>query len=249
MGIEQRGFSPEQFNGEQKTLNNIGRIMESGNEPIFHKEELEQYVEPPLLKACEVFYGKGIRTVCTDANIENVKISNNVSIYLDFNHLSDENRLIAKNLNFEHRTNSHYGNVIVIEIPANIHSNVEEISNKAIEVANQFKGQEDTWIKEWAKNDPPLMFDDAKRRMFNILKPEPKLNDEELEKYYSLEFKEQMNFIEKFSNKEFEKFSKNTNNETVFQFWKNKKYYFDSEKKLFYRNKKLYDIANKEKIS
>ena len=77
-----------------KTLKEIPAILKSRNILITKKEEIKELVEEPLVKACEMFWDKNIKTYESSANTKNIKVGI-CYIKLDYESLSEENKNIT----------------------------------------------------------------------------------------------------------------------------------------------------------
>lgn len=112
---------------------------------IKNKQDLEKAIEKPLLEACEIFYDKNIKTTQSTANAKD--IGRNALIAVDYNSLSLENQKIANNI--LDITIGKGGRITAtVKIPIeNANTPVKEISDKTVEIANQFKKQPLTWTE------------------------------------------------------------------------------------------------------
>ncbi|MFA4887868.1 MAG: hypothetical protein WC595_06680, partial [Candidatus Nanoarchaeia archaeon] len=110
---------------------------------VKRRSDLDKLVEKPLLGACQILYDKNIKTLESTANKNN--ISSGASIVLDYNSLSNENKVIT-NKYFGHKKST--DGILVAEILIPITSpekTVKEISDSAINEANKFKSQPLRW--------------------------------------------------------------------------------------------------------
>jgi len=121
--------------------------IENGSPIIATKEQLKTVVEAPLLAACEALYDKNIRTLASSANRKNIQ-NGEASILVDFDSLSEENKIIARKISEPEQASGHGGGgkTFVIAIPVSASSTVAEISKAALTIAQAFKWQPATWI-------------------------------------------------------------------------------------------------------
>ncbi len=123
------------------------KTIEEGGRNFKNRAEIGQYVETPLVSACEHFWDLGIQTRMSSANSNDV--GRNAYIDLDYDSLSEKNRKIAEELSSEkfilHGSKPTPVLKLVIS-PITSETTIEEIKKKADEVANHFKKQKITWI-------------------------------------------------------------------------------------------------------
>ncbi len=79
-----------------RTLRDVEPIQSAGA-MIKRREEIKNYVEVPLLKACEELYDKNIETNASDANYRSIE-RRQVGLGINYDSLSDENKAIADQL-------------------------------------------------------------------------------------------------------------------------------------------------------
>lgn len=126
-----------------KTLADIEPIEESFIIPT-SREHLDELVELPVLEACKILFDKGIRTLMSSANHNNL-IDRNVHVIIDFDHLSDENKKMAESLGtIDTRTGFFRGQTIKIEIPVDKSMKIGDISDEMIKKISLFKLQSDS---------------------------------------------------------------------------------------------------------
>ena len=104
---------------------------------------LEGFVEAPLLSACQELYDKNILTIASSANQKDIA-EGYAYIFIDYDHLSPENRKIADE--FGQPTDFDGRQAIKIEIPINENSTVVGIRESADVIAHRFQHQNPTWI-------------------------------------------------------------------------------------------------------
>jgi hypothetical protein len=129
-----------------RNLSEIDVIPKTFGLQIINKEQIKDLVELPLVKACEVFWDKNIQTLESSVNTKD--IGHEGYIGLDFNSLSDENKKVAKQYGEPHQLYVNNPDILCIRIPIPIHQGetVEEISNRAIQISNNFYRQHAGWI-------------------------------------------------------------------------------------------------------
>ena len=125
---------------DETPISAILPIEESGLE-FWSKEDLKNYVEAPLLAACELLFDKGIRTVFSSANQKDIP-NGHAYITLDYELLSPANRQIATEIGAEgiiHGPVQKKG--IYLEIPLTVQSTLGEVKAKALALAGLFENQ------------------------------------------------------------------------------------------------------------
>ncbi len=123
-----------------KTLADIETIEESYIIPT-SREQLDELVELPVLEACKILFDKGVRTLMSSANYQDL-ISENVHIIIDFEHLSDENKEIAKSLGTVDIRREFFGvQTIKVEIPVDKNMKIGEMSDEMIKKLSLLKSQ------------------------------------------------------------------------------------------------------------
>lgn len=132
------------------SITEIKPIERNRNEMIKTRDEIREYVEPPLVDACERFWDMNVRTLSSSANSKDVGYQ--AYIIVDFNSLSEENKQIAQESgklleNYDGRP------AVDIEIPVNETTTAEEIKAKADAIAEKFKKQKATWIPSYTLQD------------------------------------------------------------------------------------------------
>lgn len=135
---------------KSKNLTEISAIQKSRNILITKREDIRELVEEPLIKACEIFWDKNIKTYESSANVKDIK-EKVCYISLDYGSLSEENRKII----------SEYGKpfddtgklVIRIYIPVNEKTTKNEIEKESVEIANKFQKQAPIWMNFYTLED------------------------------------------------------------------------------------------------
>lgn len=134
----------------QTPLARIEPIEKGRNAMFRNRDEIKEYVEPPLVDACENFWDLNVRTLNSSANSKD--IGHQAYIIIDYNSLSEDNKKIALESgvldeNYDGRP------VVNIGIPVNESTVAEEIKTKAIEISRKFQKQKATWIPSWTLQD------------------------------------------------------------------------------------------------
>lgn len=128
----------------QGKISEVPAIEESRNMLLRGRADVATLVEAPLVRACEFFFDKGIRTLASSANAKDVA-DGNAYIIIDFDNLSPENQEIARTLSVPI---SYDGiQAIKIEIPITTESTSAEIEQAASQIAERFQKQKATWIR------------------------------------------------------------------------------------------------------
>lgn len=103
--------------------------------------DLAQWVEAPLLEACQRFYDKGIKTELSSANKYDVE-EGYAHIAIDFESLSPANREIALTFGEQgHIQGSIPKKGIYIKIPLTSNSTVGGIKKVALDIVDEFEQQ------------------------------------------------------------------------------------------------------------
>ena len=159
-------FKPNPEQPEFSSLAKVSAIEESRNQMITAKEQLRQFVEQPLLDACEELYDKNIRTLATSANEKDIQ-TGEAYIIIDFDSLSEENKRVAQ----QYAKPMQYDgmNVVKIIIPVSEMMSPDEISQQAKKIADTFQRQSATWV-------PRYTLDDLKK-IYGIDETETKYDD------------------------------------------------------------------------
>lgn len=134
----------------QTSITEIKPIERNRNEMIKTRGEIREYVESPLVDACERFWDMGVRTLSSSANFKD--IGHQAYIIVDFSSLSGENKQIARESG---RLLEDYDGrlAIDIEIPVSETTTAEEIKAKVDKIAERFKKQKATWIPSYTLQD------------------------------------------------------------------------------------------------
>lgn len=177
--------SGELIKPNEQKITEVKTIEES----VIHfknRAEIAQYVETPLVSACEHFWDLGIQTLMSSAN--STDVGYNAYIDLDYDSLSEENKKIAEELSGEKFLMHGIKPTLTIKIITSpiitTETTIEEITKKADEVANRFKKQKATWIPTWTLEELREIYMD----MDSILQPsdfaETRFYDKENKLFY-----------------------------------------------------------------
>ena len=113
----------------------------SGFSNVFLRKDFEENIETPCLAACLWFYDLNIGTATANCHREDP----NVYLYFDADSLDETNKIIAEELvKDEILTYTENGNTkwYGICFPATLEDDVEEISNRLLNVAKKFQHQD-----------------------------------------------------------------------------------------------------------
>jgi len=131
----------------QTPITEVKAIERSRNSMITTREEIREYVETPIVDACEHFWDLNVRTLSSSANEKDV--DRKAYIILDYDSLSDANKKIAEESG--EKIDNYDGRPAVdILIPVTKDTTAEDIRVKATEIANRFKKQKATWIPSYS---------------------------------------------------------------------------------------------------
>lgn len=114
--------------------------IEEGGFRVESREDLERWVEPPLLEACQVLFDKGIKTVFSSANKKDVGRTGYIAI--DFESLTPENKAIAERIGQEgkiHGVKVKKG--IYLQLPITEASTLRDIKERALVLVSQLEDQ------------------------------------------------------------------------------------------------------------
>jgi hypothetical protein len=126
------------------SLNEVLPIQKTRGLVITKREQIKEIVEGPLVSACEVFWDKNIKTYESSANSQDIQ-KGHCYIRIDFDSLSEENKKIAQQ--YSEPYNDVGVQVLELVIPVTGSETVNEVSDKAVELANTFHKQKATWIE------------------------------------------------------------------------------------------------------
>jgi hypothetical protein len=137
---------------ERNSIEDIEKIEESGNMVFFKESDIDRYVETPLRKAVKELTEKGIKTLDTSANKEN--IDKEGYIIIEIKSLSDKNLKEAENIGEK----IEYGiikksDAIKIVFKIEKGDTVEKIEKKIEEKIKNFEKQEPLWIPQFTAEE------------------------------------------------------------------------------------------------
>ena len=164
---------PELKIGPNTLISQIEPIQVSRNLTIINSERLSEVVEYPLLKPCQDLWHKGIRTLSTSANRNNVH--NRSHIIIEWDSLSPENKAIAmandtrvlkldgngapldktKIRVVEVNPQPRYDGrgIVTIEIPISETTTAGQIERGTSEITDKFVKQPAIWVEEFILED------------------------------------------------------------------------------------------------
>ncbi|MGD0976687.1 MAG: hypothetical protein ABR875_00085 [Minisyncoccia bacterium] len=138
-----------------KLLSQIEPIENWRGTAIKKREQLKEFVEEPLLSACEELYDKNIQTLSSSANKKDIEIGD-VGIVIDFETLSEENRKIGL---FVGKLSEGDGRQqINISIPVDKNTTVKDVQTRAMEIVHQFQKQPMLWAEVYTLEDMQKAF-------------------------------------------------------------------------------------------
>lgn len=140
--MEQNPFEKSNIN----SLDEVLPIQKTFGLQILNKENIKDFVEKPLVEACEIFWDKNIKTLESSANFQNIQ--NEGYIGLDFNSLSEENKEVARKYGEPHQLYVNNPDILCIRIPIPVNESdtVDIVSDRAKEIASGFNKQKASWI-------------------------------------------------------------------------------------------------------
>ena len=131
----------------QTPITEVKAIERSRNSMITTREEIREYVETPLVDACERFWDLNVQTLSSSANAKDV--DRKAYIIIDYGSLSDANKKIADESG--EKVDNYDGRPAVdIVIPVTKETTAEEIKQKTSEIADRFQKQKATWVPSYS---------------------------------------------------------------------------------------------------
>ncbi len=164
-----------------KPILEIDAIDEPRNRIFQSRGEIEKYVEAPLVPSCEHFWDLNIKTLSTSANTKD--INENGYIILDYDSLSDENKLIAE----KHADILDYDEVKAVKfnIPISKNTTLEDVKEVANKFARNFKKQKPTWIPTFTLDQlNKIYYAESNEFTVEDFKKEGWFYDDESQKFY-----------------------------------------------------------------
>ena len=123
-----------------KLLSGVGPIHGAPAMTITGRNNIIEYVEEPLVEACEIFYDKNIKTTSTSANRNDIE-AGYVRLIINYDFLSPANKKIAEE--YGKLIKSDIGiQSIIISILVNASTTVFEVVKRSKEIAESFEKQE-----------------------------------------------------------------------------------------------------------
>ena len=105
----------------------------------FDRDNVERFVEQPLVEACRVLMDKNITTTLTSANQEDIERGSPAVIFIDYEALTEENRRMAQAVGRLIRDRGIARSVLVI--PMSRESTIADVSEYAVTIAELFHQQ------------------------------------------------------------------------------------------------------------
>ncbi len=147
------------FEENSDSIENVEKI-ESSRVILRTREDIDKFVEAPLVDACKIFYDKNIETLLSSANKGDV--GHGAYIEIDFRSLSEENKEIGKKQGETYIThgiaNKSEKEILRIVFPIDKDTLVEDIRNRSVEAANEFQKQPANWIPRYAIEEMKEIF-------------------------------------------------------------------------------------------
>lgn len=131
----------------QTPIREVKAIERNRNEMIISRAEIKEYVEPPLVKACERLWDLNVRTLSSTANAKDV--GRTAGIIIDYNSLSERNKIFAKE-NCELIEDYDGRPAVNIIIPVEEATTSEDLEGKSLEIVSKFQKQKATWIPSFS---------------------------------------------------------------------------------------------------
>lgn len=120
-----------------KRLTDLPAIWGPRGIQVTNREHLAEIVDLPLVKACQILFDKGIRTICSSANSSSINLGHAI-IEIDMRSLSPWNKNIALGRDIVSRVIEYEGQIC---IPVTPESTVDEVRKQAIVLVEQFESQ------------------------------------------------------------------------------------------------------------
>lgn len=132
------------------TAQGIRQICESSSSMLLSREAIHQFVESPLVRACEIFWDKGIQTLDSSANTEDDREF--AYIFISYEHLSATNRNTLS-LSIKQEYAEIISGVAKFSLPIKENTPVNEISEFFEGIAGKFRQQEASWVESFSIED------------------------------------------------------------------------------------------------
>ncbi|MDO8524012.1 MAG: hypothetical protein Q7R99_00095 [bacterium] len=143
----------DEENKEKDSLADVERIHESRSCIIKTKEEINRYVEKPLVEACEMLWDKGIRTLESSADKQDFEARGYGYIVVAYDSLSDENKKIVDESEDIDGLSDYdsWTKAFDLKIPLESEDvKQEEVSQKALELVSRFQSQPAFWVPKFS---------------------------------------------------------------------------------------------------
>lgn len=162
MSVDQQ----EQFQPHRLEMKSVLAIEKSGGTMFRTRTQIREFVELPLVEACEELWDRNILTVNSSANSRDVEIGY-AYIGLDRESLSPENKKVAEQYG---QDTSDDDRAVYIHISIGEGDTDEDVRRKSLKIVKAFKKQPMTWA-------PTSTLGDLKTRVAKISADSPRLND------------------------------------------------------------------------
>jgi hypothetical protein len=131
-------------------ITEIKAIEKNRGELIKTRDQIRDYVEPPLTAACQYLWDMNVQTLASSANSKDVGYE--AYVIIDFNSLSENNRTVGKEVG-DYLENNDGKPAIKINVPVSAQTTAAEIKEKFLDVAEMFKKQKAVWIPSYSIQD------------------------------------------------------------------------------------------------
>lgn len=113
---------------------------------VFDPEKLNELVEPPVLKACQILFEKGVRTSLSGANCFDLERGIGGWIVVDYDSLSDTNKRVAEEMIEEGKARKIGGKqdasiMLVVKAEKGNETTVEEVETSMMDLVSRFTDQ------------------------------------------------------------------------------------------------------------
>ena len=112
-----------------KQLSDVPAIEESRNLLLRGRADVMKFVESPLVRACEIFFDKGIQTLASSCNPKDIA-AGSAYVIINYGKLSPENQETARS--FSQPIDYDNMRAVKIEIPITSESSVEDIEQTLV---------------------------------------------------------------------------------------------------------------------
>lgn len=124
--------------------------IEEGGVVFRNRKDIDKFVEFPLVDACRALYDKNIQTWQSSANKQNL-VMGEVNINLDYESLSEENKLIAEEIGERWKYDTM--DLVSLKVPVSENTTISEIQTKMGALVDKFRPQPPVWIEARTVDD------------------------------------------------------------------------------------------------